>query len=235
MCESSPCRAPPGDDSTLPVPPVPSLPPIGGRIVDVSGLHHNEGMATTDVTAVVLCGGTGRRFGGDKTRADLAGSPVLDHVLVGLPSDWPVVCVGEPRPTGRPVSWCREDPPGGGPVAAIAAALPHVQSPVVVVLGGDMPYAAGPAPGLAAHLAEGPALDAVLGRDGGGRRQPLLAAYRTEALRTAVPQPAAGTPLMRLRDSLRTLVVALPEGAALDVDTTADLDRARRGPPPDAP
>jgi molybdopterin-guanine dinucleotide biosynthesis protein A len=178
-------------------------------------------------TAVVLCGGAGRRFGGDKTRADLAGSPVLDHVLDGLPSDWPVVCVGEPRQTERPVRWCREDPPGGGPVAAIAAALPHVVSPVVVVLGGDMPYAAGPAPSLAHQLDEAPELEAVLGRDGDGRLQPLLAAYRTEALRAAVPQPAAGTPLMRLLDSLRTLVVALPDGAALDVDTTEDLDRAR--------
>jgi molybdopterin-guanine dinucleotide biosynthesis protein A len=182
------------------------------------------------VTAVVLCGGAGRRFGGDKTRADLAGSPVLDHVLDGLPPGWPVLCVGESRPTVRRVTWCREDPPGGGPVAAIAAALSLVEGPVVVVLGGDMPYAAAPAPGLATLLAEGaegPELEAVLGRDGGGRLQPLLAAYRTEALRAAVPQHAAGTPVMRLLDSLRTLVVALPDGAALDVDTTEDLDRAR--------
>jgi molybdopterin-guanine dinucleotide biosynthesis protein A len=112
-------------------------------------------------------------------------------------------------------------------VAAIAAALPHVHSPVVVVLGGDMPYAAGSAPSLASRLAEGPDLEGVLGRDGEGRLQPLLAAYRTEALRQALPQPAAGTPLMRLLDPLRTLVVDLPEDAALDVDTAEDLERAR--------
>ena len=179
------------------------------------------------MTAVVLCGGAGRRFGGDKTRADLAGSPVLDHVLDGLPSDWPVVCVGDPRLTRRPVGWCRENPPGGGPVAAIAAALPHVDSAVVVVLGGDMPYAAGPATDLASRLDVDAGIDAVLGSDAEGRLQPLLAAYRTQALRGAVPEPAAGTPLMRLLDSLRTLVVPLPEGAALDVDTAEDLERAR--------
>ena len=179
------------------------------------------------VTAVVLCGGEGRRFGGDKTRADLAGSPVLDHVLDGLPSDWAVICVGEPRPTRRPAAWCRESPPGGGPVAAIAAALPQVDSPVVVILGGDMPYAAGPAPSLASRLAEAPDVEAVIGRDGDGRQQPLLAAYRTAALRDALPDSPAGTPVMRLLDALRTLVVTLPEGAALDVDTTEDLESAR--------
>ena len=179
------------------------------------------------VTAVVLCGGTGRRFGGDKTRADLAGRPLLDHLLDDLPTEWPVVCVGEPRPPRRPVTWCREDPPGGGPVAAIAAALPLLDGPVLVLLGGDMPYAAGPAPELVATLERSSELDAVVGRDGAGRRQPLLAAYRTAALRAAVPKPAAGTPLMRLLDLLRTVTVSVGDDASLDVDTAEDLDHAR--------
>ncbi len=191
------------------------------------------------MTAVVLCGGAARRFGSDKTRTLLDGRPLLDHVLDGLPDDWPVLCVGEPRPTTRLVEWCREDPPGGGPVAAVAAALPHVRNEIVVVLGGDMPYAAEPATALAARLTaelsaetgaepgDEPGAGAVLGRDGDGRVQPLLAAYRTDALRATLPDPAAGTPLMRLLDRLRTLVVPLPDGAALDVDTAADLERAR--------
>ena len=177
---------------------------------------------------MVLCGGAGRRFGGDKTRALLGGTALLDHLLDGLPADWPVVCVGESRPAHREVTWCREDPPGGGPVAAISAALSVVGGSVVVLLGGDMPYAAGSASALAATLAGSPELDAVIGRDGDGRLQPLLAAYRTSSLRDAVPEPAAGTPLMRLLDPLRTLVVEVPEAAALDVDTADDLDRARR-------
>ena len=180
------------------------------------------------MTAVVLCGGAGRRFGGDKTRADLAGSPVLDHVLDGLPADWPVVCVGEPRPTarGRSAGAARTHPaaarwPPSRPRSPTSTAR------VVVRARRRHAVCRGPAPGLASRLAAGPDLEAVLGRDGDGRLQPLLAAYRTEALREAVPEPAAGTPLMRLLDSLRTLVVALPEGAALDVDTTEDLERAR--------
>jgi molybdopterin-guanine dinucleotide biosynthesis protein A len=190
---------------------------------------HSPGTPATATapTAVVLCGGAGARFGGDKTRAPLGNGTVLDHLLDELPPHWPVICVGSARSTHRTVAWCREDPPGGGPVAGLAAALPHVGTPLVVVLGGDMPYAAGPAPVLAATLAAEEELDAVVGRDRDGRLQPLLAAYRTPALGRAVPEPAAGTPLMRLLDPLRVLVVPLDDPSALDVDTPDDLDRAR--------
>lgn len=179
-------------------------------------------------TAVVLCGGAGSRFGGDKTRAELDHRPLLDHLLGDLPPGWAVLCVGEERNAVRPATWCREDPPGGGPVAAVAAALPHVDSSVVVLLGGDMPYAAAPAPGLVSRLVADPGLEAVVGSDGDGRLQPLLAAYRTEALRRALPDPPAGTPLMRLLDGLRTAVVPLQGPATLDIDTRGDLEAARR-------
>ncbi len=176
---------------------------------------------------MVLCGGQGRRFGGDKTRAVLAGRPLLDHVVGALPLSWDVVCVGPERAVDRPVVWCREIPPGGGPVAAIAAALAHVSSPVVVLLGGDMPHAPAGAPALADRLRAEPEAEAVLALDGQGRRQPLLAAYRTEALRGAMPPTAAGTPLMRLLDTLRAVVVPVADPVATDVDTREDLDRAR--------
>ena len=177
---------------------------------------------------MVLCGGAGRRFGGDKTRALLDGATLLDRVVGGLPSQWPVVCVGAPRPLARPVVWCREQPPGGGPVAALAAALPRVSTEVVVVLGGDMPYAGEPAASLVARLHADPDVEGAVARDGDGRLQPLLAAYRTAALRAAVPDPPAGAPLMALLDRIRTLVVPLAAPAALDGDTPEDLDRARR-------
>ena len=178
-------------------------------------------------TAVVLCGGAGRRFGGDKTRADLGGRTVLDHVLDGLPDDWAVVCVGESRPTRRAVSWCREAPAGGGPAAGIAASLPQVTGPVVVALGGDMPYAARPAPSLVAALEAHPEVEAVVALDGDGRRQPLLAAYRLTALRAALPDPPAGTPLMRLLDRLEVLELPVAAPGSLDVDTREDLEDAR--------
>jgi molybdopterin-guanine dinucleotide biosynthesis protein A len=182
---------------------------------------------TAEVTAVVLCGGTGRRFGGDKTQALIDGVPVLDHVVGQLPPSWPVVCVGPARPTVTPVTWVREEPPGGGPVAALGAGLAGVSGPVVVVLGGDMPYAAPAATALVASLLADPAVDAVLGRDPQGRTQPLLAAYRTEALRRAVPDRPAGVPLMRVVDSLVHASLPADSRAALDIDTPEDLQTAR--------
>jgi molybdopterin-guanine dinucleotide biosynthesis protein A len=187
----------------------------------------NAEVTAVGVTAVVLCGGTGRRFGGDKTQALIDGVPVLDHVVGQLPPSWPVVCVGPERPTVAPVTWVREEPPGGGPVAALAAGLAGVGGPVVVVLGGDMPYAAPAATALVAALLADPAVDAVVGRDPQGRTQPLLAAYRTEALRRAVPDPPTGVALMRVVDALVHAGVPTDGRAALDIDTREDLRSAR--------
>ncbi|HEY7717658.1 MAG TPA: NTP transferase domain-containing protein [Pedococcus sp.] len=180
------------------------------------------------VTAVVLCGGAGRRFGSDKTRAVLGDVTVLDALVSSLPGGWDVLCVGPERPVERPaVRWTREDPPGGGPVAGVAAALREVRAPVTVLLGGDMPYAGPAASELAAALAADTGVEAVVGRDGDGTLQPLLAAYRTSALRAALPPEPAGTPLRRLLDGLRVRAVSLPDGTSLDVDTPDDLERAR--------
>jgi molybdopterin-guanine dinucleotide biosynthesis protein A len=184
---------------------------------------------TGKVTAVVLCGGESRRFGTDKTRAELGGSPVLDTLVTSLPPEWAVLCVGPERPVGREgVAWTREDPPGGGPVAGVAAALALVATPVTVLLGGDMPFAGPVAARLAARLGAEAEADAVAGVDGSGHVQPLLAAYRTGALRAAVPDQPAGTPLRRLLDGLGLVATRVPERASLDVDTPGDLAEARR-------
>lgn len=183
---------------------------------------------TVPTTAVVLCGGESRRFGSDKTRADLGGVSVLDALLSSLPGHWDVLCVGPERPTLRPgVRWTREDPPGGGPVAGLAAALGEVEAPVTVLLGGDMPGAGPVAVELAAALAGVPDADVVAGVDGDGRVQPLLAAYRTVALRAALPDRPAGTPLRRVLDGLRVHRVEVPERASRDIDTPEDLAAAR--------
>jgi len=122
-----------------------------------------------DVTAIVLCGGRSRRFGEDKTQAALHGRPVLDWLLDSLPGGWDVICVGHERPTTRAgVRWTREDPAGGGPVAALAAGLALVSAPTVVLLGGDMPFGGAAAARLAEDLVEG-SVDCLVASSVGAR------------------------------------------------------------------
>lgn len=183
------------------------------------------------VAAVVLCGGQSRRFGSDKTQAAYAGGTVLDALLTALPGDWEVVCVGPQRRVSRPARWTVEDPPGGGPLAGIAAGLaattPTVE--VVVVLAGDLP-AAGPAAGrLLDHLRAAPAsMDAVAAVDDHGRENPLLAAYRATALRATLPADPANRPARTLLDALAHQTLRVSTTESHDVDTPADLDALRR-------
>jgi molybdopterin-guanine dinucleotide biosynthesis protein A len=186
---------------------------------------------------IVLCGGTSRRLAGrDKTRESLAGTTVMDHLLDALPSGWPVVCVGEERATTRSVDWCRESPAGGGPVAGIAAGLEHAghlghaghpDAEICVVVGGDMPFAAAALPTLVDALNAQPGLDAVLAADPDGRTQPLLAAYRSEVLQTALPREPGGARVMAVLDALVTGTVTYEAPITLDVDTPEALEQAR--------
>src|SRR5438093_914016 len=95
--------------------------------------------------AVVLAGGAGRRMGGaDKAALAVAGRPMLHRVLAAVADASPQVVVGPPR-AGLPAGVVRaqEDPPGGGPVAAVAAGLGALAAhgaEVVAVLAADLPY-----------------------------------------------------------------------------------------------
>ncbi|GAA4414226.1 hypothetical protein GCM10023168_37690 [Fodinibacter luteus] len=179
---------------------------------------------TGDVTVVVLAGGRSVRFGSDKLAAPLAGTTVLDHLLAALPGSWRVVAVGEPRATGREVAWTREDPPGGGPLAGVAAGVAVVRTGLVAVVAGDMPYAAPALVALAATLdAAPPGIHAAVGTDDEGVANPLLAVYRAAAVRDALPHPAHGRPAKTLL-ALAHVAVPVPGAASRDVDTPRDLE-----------
>jgi molybdopterin-guanine dinucleotide biosynthesis protein A len=186
-----------------------------------------EGPADRRVTAVVLAGGTSRRFGSDKLAASLGGSSVLDLLLTELPAGWPVVLVGPRRATVRPDAvWVREEPSGGGPLAGIAAAALVVAADVVAVVGGDMPFAAPALTMLVAALhASEPDVGAAVANVN-GRTNPLLAAYRADALRAALPVAPHGLPARTLL-TVPHVEVAVPPDLARDVDTPDDLEAAR--------
>ena len=177
-----------------------------------------------DVTVVVLAGGTSRRFGSDKLAAPLAGSTVLDTVLGLLPGEWPVVVVGPTRECQRLVTWTREDPAGGGPLAGVAAGVATVATELVALVAGDMPYAGPALVTLVTALRRAPQeVGAVVAVDAHDVANPLLAAYRTASVREVLPSPAANRPA-KLLLAVPHLEVEVSGRAARDVDTPADLD-----------
>lgn len=137
----------------------------------------------TAYDVVVLAGGAARRLGGaDKPGVRVGGRALLDRVLAACADAATTVVVADPRPTVRPVTWAREDPPGGGPTAALAAGLLHTTAPDVVVLSADLPFlAADTVRQLLTALRTGDT-DGALLTDAEGRDQPLVAAYRASAL-----------------------------------------------------
>ncbi|MFI9081061.1 NTP transferase domain-containing protein [Streptomyces sioyaensis] len=196
----------------------------------------------TDYDAIVLAGGAARRLGGaDKPALSVGGRPLLDRVLAACADAASTVVVGPGRPTARLVVHALEDPPGGGPLAALEAGLRHTTAPVVLVLSADLPFltaatvhrllaaAGGPGPGGGAAARDGAML-----RDASGRDQPLVAAYRSGPLRRelarlrAVHGTPAGLPLRALWAEL--VLERVPDArstASFDCDTWEDINAAR--------
>lgn len=179
------------------------------------------------LAAIILSGGRATRMGGvTKTALTVAGRSLLarttDAALAAC--DGAVVIVGEApddvRVDGERTVVVREDPPGGGPVAALSAALPFVDADRVLLLSGDL--VAGDA-AVTTLVAAGAALDASVGStsvdsgpsrrsgsapsgssgvraegavlvDSGGRTQWLCALVSTRALGDAVARRQAGAP-----------------------------------------
>lgn len=182
--------------------------------------------------AIVLAGGAARRLGGaDKATVEVGGVPLLERVLAAVADAERVVAVGPTRPTSiGHVRWCREDPPAGGPVAALAAALPLTTAPAVLVLAADLPWIAPAVPVLLAQLGEGMDVDAALLADATGRVNHLAGAWRRDALRAALHDVGDphGAAVRSLTSSVRTGLVPDRAGWGRDCDTWDDIDAAER-------
>ncbi|MBT9254799.1 NTP transferase domain-containing protein [Phycicoccus sp. MAQZ13P-2] len=178
------------------------------------------------VPVVVLAGGSSRRFGSDKLAAPLGGSSVLERAVAGVPTGWPVVLVGPERPLRRPgARWVREDPPGGGPLAAVLAGIAACGGEVVAVLAGDMPAGGAALPSLVDALRPDDAVGAAVAEDDDGRVTPLLAAYRRSAVEGLALGSGHGGRAMALLDAGH-VAVRVGRAGARDVDTPRALAQA---------
>jgi molybdopterin-guanine dinucleotide biosynthesis protein A len=177
---------------------------------------------------IVPAGGAGARMGNaDKAALRIGGRTSLDRVLAALADAGRIVVVGEERTTSRAVEWTREEPVGGGPVAAIATGLRTVTAETVAVVAADMPLLE------RRHIAV--LRDAASGHDGaifvdaGGRDQPLAGVYRLGALRDALGR-LSETNGASVHAFVRDLDLAriVDDRAAMDCDTPEDVERAER-------
>lgn len=182
-------------------------------------------------------------MGSHKPALEVGGRPMIELVLAAAHEHVAVV-VGAPDrvPDGTVV--VRENPPGGGPVAGIAAGLAALDELVgpdatarielVGVLAGDLPFL------VAEHLDElfvaltsGPLdiepPDVALAVDPAGQANWLCAVWRAGALRRRLDDlgDPAGKSVRRLLAGVRQVHVLDESGWSTDVDTPEDLDAAR--------
>jgi molybdopterin-guanine dinucleotide biosynthesis protein A len=176
--------------------------------------------------AIVLAGGAARRLGGaDKPMLDVDGAPMLVHVLDAVAAAGIRVVVGPLRSIDRTVIWCHEAPPGGGPVAGLAAGLPLTAASTLVVLAADLPRI-GPAIDRLLEALR-PQLDAVV-LSSGGRRNHLAAAWHRPALVAALGRVGAPQGVsMRALAAGATVAEVADAGWGDDCDTWSDLARHR--------
>lgn len=202
------------------------------------------------VDAIILAGGRSSRLGGVAKASLLHDGRTLLQLAIEAArlTDGAIVVVGPDAETTEPVRFVREHPAFGGPAAAIAAGLRALReeepssaplrspgrSRGVAVLACDMP---GAAPALAVLLETAalaadpePGVDGWIVVDAGGRDQPLLGVYRSDALERRVAELEAAQPsgdltgvaVRHLLSGLELRRVAVPEGGSADVDTWAD-------------
>ncbi|SFK31395.1 molybdenum cofactor guanylyltransferase [Geodermatophilus ruber] len=180
--------------------------------------------------AVVLAGGRAARMGGQaKPQLDVGGRTMLTAVLAAVADAAARIVVGPPQPAPPDVVVVREEPPRGGPVAAMRAGLAPVETEVVALLAGDLPFVTH---GLIQALRERLTGDGVLVIDDTDRDQLLLGVWRTAALRHAVADVSGPTSVRKVLAPLavRRLHPTVAPGQPppwTDCDTPADLAQAR--------
>lgn len=198
--------------------------------------------------AIVLAGGRASRLGGvDKMLLAIDDRTLLGHAFAAVSGAERTVAVGPEReaaPAEPGVVWVRENPPFGGPAAAVAAGLEALaqsgtSAPFTVVIASDLPAADVALPRLLAVSAAalGEDVDGWTAADPDGRRQPLLAVYRTASLRRAVEVQSStgsvdGLSMRRLLDTLALQDIPLDAALTADVDTPEQWEAVRRAAAP---
>jgi molybdopterin-guanine dinucleotide biosynthesis protein A len=182
--------------------------------------------------AVVLAGGRAARLdGADKASVEIAGRTLLQWTLDAVVDAAEVVVVGDQVPTDRPVTFTRESPAYGGPVAALLTGVDALSrsTPTVAVVAVDMPrltaYTVRRLREAAHHGSrDSAACDGAVLVDPGGRRQ-LAMLLEVEAIARLRPDHEGqhDLALHRFLSGFELVEVMASGTEHRDVDTWADL------------
>ncbi|MEU4441221.1 molybdenum cofactor guanylyltransferase [Micromonospora chalcea] len=173
----------------------------------------------TGYAAVVLAGGAARRMGGvDKPARPVGGRPMLHRVLAAVADADQRIVVGPSDPVPGGVRTTREEPPGGGPVAAIAAGLALLDpgTTTVALLAADLPLLTAAAVTELRHALDTPAAERE--RDLAAEREHDRAAERER-------EPAADRELDRATERASALT---PRGPTVALACYVDGDCRRQ-------
>ncbi len=189
------------------------------------------------IDALVLAGGRSSRLSPvDKTTLVYQQQTLVERAVAAVASAR-MVCVVGNVPTGLlhdAILQTREDPPFGGPAAAIGAGISALDktcsqsSDHLIVLASDMPHSAFAVTALCEALTPQKAVDGVIAIDAAQRRQPLVALYATAAIRRALDAHRGslhGMSAFELIGGFQLTEVKVPGGSTDDIDTWADAER----------
>jgi len=177
--------------------------------------------------AIVLAGGRAARLDGvDKAGVEVRGRTLLAWTLDAVIDAREVVVVGDPVLTDRPVTFTREDPRHGGPVAAALTGLDALHRPAayVAVVAVDMPRLTPHTLRRLLDAAAAPGADgaALVGPDGRRQLALVLATARLQEVRPD-HERQHGMALRALLEPLTLTPVEAVGDEHRDIDTWSDL------------
>ena len=168
------------------------------------------------LTVIILAGGRSLRMGVDKTQVDLAGTPLLSHVVNSASDFASQVIIATNRPESidqstfhKRAQIVTDKIAYQGPLGGLASALKYAQSPWVLALAADMPWVSARLVSALYNISDRQDYDVVVPVSDSGP-EPLLALYRTDAMQ----QQAAEV----LQSGKRRIVATYPQLRVLEVD-----------------
>lgn len=189
--------------------------------------------------AILLAGGRASRVAGAaKPLFEVGGATLLGRAVASVTAIGarPIVVAAPVLDPALDVEWVLEDPPFGGPVAGVVAALSRAEGWApepewTFLLACDLPRIDSAVQRLRSDILLLPSdTDGACLADPASRPQWLTGVYRTRALRAAaaaLPDAGRDAPVRDLLADLAIAALPAPGDLTADVDTWEDLKRAR--------